>query len=161
MRMRYGATVVLGAAVAVALTGCGEGPHTPPTGKSSAASAAPEDIGAVLVRECGQIADAAMDPSNATNDSVATVRHGEIMAVITKETWAITPPRKELRDAAQRAERNYKTREFIDTIKEKHEEEYSAAWREAFEKDLTRRKEFRDKMIRECVWRRGTKADTR
>jgi hypothetical protein len=102
-----------------------------------------------------------MDPSNATNDSVATVRHGAIMAVITNEAWATTPHRKELRDAAQRAERKYKSSEFIDALKEKHEEEYGAAWREAFEKDLTRRREFRDKMIRECVWRRGTKAETR
>lgn len=137
MNSRAFAVTIL-AALLAALTGCSR-----------------EGVGERLTRECGEIVGAATSPEDSTNASTATVQHWDILTVIyegngrEREKWATTPLRKALLTV--------KEGDAVKFARENYPDEYSAAWRKAFERDLPRREERRAKLIRECVWQRGTK----
>jgi hypothetical protein len=109
--------------------------------------------------------DAVSDPETTTNPSAATVKRTDMEAVIRSERWATTPLRKAIQ--AELAE--------LETARGYTSDQYEAAWeqvvnkggerdeiwRAAFESDRPHRERIRDKLVRECVEKRGTNAGAR
>ena len=124
-----------------------------------------ENAGERLTRECREVVDAGVDSENTTNPAIATVKRTDMEAVIRSEQWATSPLRKAMQ--AELAE--------LETSRGYTSDQYDAAWerlvntgdgrdaiwRAAFESDLPRRERIRDRMIRECVRTRETKASAR
>ena len=134
--------------VTVALTGCSQ-----------------ENAGERLTRECREVVDAAADSENTTNPAVATVKRADMEAVIRSEQWATTTLRKAMQAELGELEtsRGY-TSDKYDAAWERMVNkggERDALWRAAFDSDLPRRARIRDRMIRECVWKRGTQEGAR
>ena len=124
-----------------------------------------ENAGDRLTRECREIVDAGTDSENSTNPAVATVKRTDMEAVIRSEQWATTPLRKAMQAELGELEtsRGY-TSDKYDAAWERvinKGGERDALWRAAFDSDLPRRARIRDRMIRECVWKGGTKEGAR
>jgi hypothetical protein len=118
-----------------------------------------------LTRECGEVVDSVADAETTLNPAVATVKRTDMEAVIRSEQWATTPLRKTMQAELVELEtaRGY-TSDKYDAAWERVVNkggERDALWRAAFDNDLPRRARIRDKMIRECVWKRGAKEGTR
>ena len=118
-----------------------------------------------LMRECGEVVASAADSETTTNPDVATVKRPDMEAVIRSEQRATTPLRKAMQAELGELEtsRGY-TSDKYDTAWERMVNkggERDAIWRAAFDRDLPRRQRIRDQMIRECVWKRGTKEGAR
>jgi hypothetical protein len=134
--------------VAVALAGCSR-----------------ESAGERLTRECREAVDAVADPETTTNPAVATVKRADMETVIRSEQWATTPLRKAMRAELGQLEtsRGYTSDQYEaawERVVNKSGER-DEIWRAAFEGDLPRRERIRDKMIHECVWKRGRKEGAR
>ena len=134
--------------VTVALTGCSR-----------------ESVGERLTRECGEVVDSAADAETTTNPDVATAKRTDMEAVIRSGRWATTPLRKAMQTELGELEtsRGY-TSDKYDAAWERvinKGGERDALWRAAFDSDLPRRARIRDRMIRECVWKGGTKEGAR
>jgi hypothetical protein len=124
-----------------------------------------ENAGERLTRECGEVVDSEADSENTTNPDVATVKRSDMEAVIRSERWATTPLRKAMQAEFRELEtsRGY-TSDKYDAAWERvinKGGEREALWRAAFDSDLPRRDRIRNRMIRECVWQRGTKEGAR
>ncbi len=118
-----------------------------------------------LTRECVEVVDAGVDSENSTNPDVATVKRADMEAVIRSEQWATTPLRKAMQAELGELEtsRGY-TSDKYDAAWERMVNrggEREALWRAAFDSDLPRRERIRNRMVRECVWERGTKEGAR
>jgi len=118
-----------------------------------------------LTRECVEVVDAGVDSENSTNPDVATVKRADMEAVIRSEQWATTPLRKAMQAELGELEtsRGY-TSDKYDAAWQRMVNrggERDALWRAAFDSDLPRRERIRDRMILECVWKRGTKEGAR
>ena len=118
-----------------------------------------------LTRECREVVDAGTDSENTTNPAVSTVKRADMEAVIRSEQWATTPLRKAMQAELGELEtsRGY-TSDKYDAAWERMVNrggERDALWRAAFDSDLPRRERIRNRMIRECVWERGTKEGAR
>ena len=118
-----------------------------------------------LTRECVEVVDAGVDSENSTNPDVATVKRADMKAVIRSEQWATTPLRKAMQAELGELEtsRGY-TSDKYDAAWERMVNrggEREALWRAAFDSDLPRRERIRNRMVRECVWERGTKEGAR
>ena len=86
-------------------------------------------------------------------------------AVIRSERWATTPLRKAMQAELGELEtsRGY-TSDKYDAAWQRMVNrggERDALWRAAFDSDLPRRERIRDRMILECVLKRGTKEGAR
>jgi hypothetical protein len=145
--MHFMASLSLGIA-AIALTGCSR-----------------ESVGERLARECGQVVDSVTDAETTTNPAVATVTRADMEAVIRSEQWATTPLRKTMQAELLELEtsRGYTPDEYDAAWARVLNKggERDAVWRTAFDGDLPRRQRIRDKLIRECVWKRGAKEGSR
>ena len=124
-----------------------------------------ENAGERLTRECGEVVDSEADSENTTNPDVATVKRPDMEAVIRSERWATTPLRKAMQAELAELEtsRGY-TSDKYDAAWQRMVNrggERDALWRAAFDSDLPRRERIRDRMILECVWKRGTKEGAR
>jgi hypothetical protein len=112
-----------------------------------------ENVGERLARECGQIVDASTSPEDAITGDAKTVRAYGFNVFLDQSS---------LRDAyhAYRA-KNPTGESFADFAEKTDHAEYSRLWQKVFDQDLPRRKEVREKLVRECVWKRGTKETNR
>jgi hypothetical protein len=120
-----------------------------------------ENEGERLTRECREAVNAAVDADTTTNPAVATVKRTDMEDVIRSEHWATTPLRKEIRAGLGELEtsRGYTSDQYEaawDKLVDRGGER-DGIWRAAFERDLPRRERIRDKMVSECVSKRGTK----
>jgi hypothetical protein len=124
-----------------------------------------ESVGERLARECGEVVDSVADAETTTNPAVATVKRADMEAVVRSEQWATTPLRKTMQAELLELEtsRGYTPDKYdaawARVINKGGERD--AVWRAAFDGDLPRRQRIRDKMIRECVWKRGAKEGAR
>ena len=124
-----------------------------------------ESVGERLARECGEVVDSLANAETTTNPAVATVTRADMEAVVRSEQWATTPRRKTMQAELLELEtsRGYTPDKYDAAWARVLNKggERDAVWRAAFDRDLPRRQRIRDKLIGECVWKRGANEGTR